>query len=36
MMTSGYNLSEITHSLQEDIHAFTIIIVTVVSNQYQS
>lgn len=37
----GYNLSEVTDSLQIDMHAFmtlvtSITVVTVVSNQYQS
>lgn len=37
----GYNLSEVTDSLQEDLHAFMTLVtrittVTVVSNQYQS
>jgi len=40
-MEFGYNLLEVTDSLQEDIHAFTTLVtsitaVTVVSNQYQS
>jgi len=40
-MEFGYNLLEVTDSLQEDIHTFTtpvtsITAVTVVSNQYQS